>query len=68
MVNKNEDIDLFSDYLKCSHCRDSSIIKRVKDKKINIVQLDRKTLNELMDMIYIIDKNNIKTEFKNDII
>ena len=39
----------------------------VKDeiiKKINIEQLDRKMLNELIDMIYIIDKNNIKIEFK----
>ena len=29
-------------------------------KEINIEQLDRKVLNELIDMIYIIDKNNIK--------
>lgn len=39
----------------------------VKDeiiKKINIKQLDRKVLNELIDMIYIIDKNSIKIEFK----
>ena len=36
-----------------------------KNKKINIEQLDRKMLNELIDMIYIIDKNNIKIEFKN---
>ena len=34
-------------------------------KKINIERLNRKTLNELVDMIYIIDKNNIKIEFKN---
>ena len=43
----------------------------VKDeliKKNNIKQLDRKILNELMDMIYITDKNNIKIELKNDII
>ena len=98
-VNKNDDIDLFSGYLKCSHCGSSLIIKKsknqiyyycgsyikdkscfkysinkkkleqmVKDeiiKKINIEQLDRKVLNELIDMIYIIDKNNIKIEFKN---
>ena len=30
-----------------------------------IEQLDRKTLNELIYMIYVIDKNNIKIEFKN---
>jgi len=36
-----------------------------KNKKINIEQLDRKMLNELIDMIYIIDKNNIKIEFEN---
>ena len=98
-VNKNDDIDLFSDYLKCSHCGSALIIKKsknqiyyycssyikdksclkysinkkkleqmVKDeiiKKINIEKLDRKVLNELIDMIYIIDKNNIKIEFKN---
>jgi len=98
-VNKNDDIDLFSGYLKCSHCGSRLIIKKsknqiyyycssyikdksclkysinkkkleqkVKDeiiKKINIEQLDRKVLNELIDMIYIIDKNNIKIEFKN---
>lgn len=98
-VNKNDDIDLFSGYLKCSHCGSSLIIKKsknqiyyycssyikdksclkysinkkkleqmVKDKiikNVNIEQLDRKTLNELIDMIYIIDKDNIKIEFKN---
>ena len=40
----------------------------VKDKiikNVNIEQLDRKTLNELIDMIYIIDKDNIKIELKN---
>ena len=40
----------------------------VKDeiiKKISIEQLDRKILNELINMIYVIDKNNIKIEFKN---
>lgn len=97
-VNKNDDIDLFSGYLKCSHCGSNLIIKKsknqiyyycssyikyksclkysinkkkleqiVKDEiinKINIKQLDRKTLNELIDMIYILDKNNIKIEFK----
>ena len=97
-VNKNDDIDLFSDYLKCSHCGSALIIKKSKNqiyyycssyikdksclkysinkkkleqmvndeiiKKINIEKLDRKVLNELIDMIYIIDKNNIKIEFK----
>ena len=90
-VKKNDDIDLFSGYLKCSHCGSNLIIKKsknqiyyycssyikdksclkysinkkkleqiVKDeiiKNFNIEQLDRKTLNELIDMIYIIDKN-----------
>ena len=98
-VNKNDDIDLFSGYLKCSHCGSGLIIKKSKNqiyyycssyikdksclkysinkkkleqmvndeiiKKINIEQLDRKILNELIDMIYIIDRNNIKIEFKN---
>ena len=98
-VNKNDNIDLFSGYLKCSHCGSSLIIKKsknqiyyycgsyikdksclkysinkkkleqmVKDELIknsDIEQLDRKILNELVDMIYIIDKNNIKIEFKN---
>lgn len=99
-LNKNDDIDLFSGYLKCSHCGSGLVIKKsknqiyyycssyikdksclkysinkkkleqiVKDeiiKKINIEQIDRKTLNELIEMIYVIDKNNIKIEFKND--
>ena len=98
-ANKNNEIDLFSGYLKCSHCgkhlvvrksknqiyyycssylKDKSCLKYsinkmkleqiVKDeinKRFNIEQLDRKTLNELIDMIYVIDKNNIKIEFKN---
>ena len=98
-VNKNDDIDLFSGYLKCSHCESGLVIKKsknqiyyycssyikdksclkysinkkkleqmVKDeiiKKINIEQLDRKTLNELIDMIYVMDKNNIEIKYKN---
>lgn len=98
-ANKDNEIDLFSGYLKCSHCGNPLIIRKsknqvyyycssyikdksclkysinkkrleqmVKDeiiKKTNIEQLDRKTLNELIDMIYVIDKNNIKIEFKN---
>ncbi len=98
-VNKNDDIDLFSGYLKCSHCgsnltikksknqiyyycgsyiKDKSCLKysinkknleqKVKDeimKNYDIEQLDRKTLNELIDMIYVIDKNNIKIGLKN---
>ena len=97
-ANKNNEIDLFSGYLKCSHCgnhliiiksknqvyyycssylKDKSCLKYsinkkrleqiVKDeiiKKFNIEQLDRKTLNELIDMIYVIDKNNIKIKYK----
>lgn len=42
--------------------------KMVKDeiiKKISIEQLDRKILNEIIYMIYILDKDNIKIEFKN---
>ena len=34
-------------------------------KNYDIEQLDRKTLNELIDMIYVIDKNNIKIGLKN---
>lgn len=97
-VNKNDEIDLFSGYLKCSHCNNHLIIKKgknqayyycssyIKDKScvkysinknkleqmirveiiknFGIEQLDRKTLNELIDMIYVVDKNNIKIEFK----
>lgn len=97
-VNKNNEIDLFAGYLKCSHCGSSLTIKKSKEqiyyycssyirdknclkysvnkkklqqlvkdeitKKYNIEELDRKLLNELIDMIYIIDKNNIKIEFK----
>ena len=58
---------MFSGYLKYS-INKKKLEQMVKDeiiKKINIEQLDRKVLNELIDMIYIIDKNNIKIEFKN---
>ena len=57
---------MFSGYLKYS-INKKKLEQMVKDeiiKKINIEQLDRKVLNELIDMIYIIDKNNIKIEFK----
>lgn len=98
-VNKNDDIDLFSGYLKCSHCGSNLTIKKIKNqiyyycgsyikdksclkysinkknleqkvkdeimKNYDIEQLDRKTLNELIDMIYVIDKNNIKIGLKN---
>ena len=40
----------------------------VKDeiiKNFDIEELNRKILNELIDMIYIIDKSNIKIVFKN---
>lgn len=97
-ANKDNEIDLFSGYLKCLHCGNHLIIRKsknqvyyycssylkdksclkysinkkrleqiVKDeiiKKFNIEQLDRKTLNELIDMIYVIDKNNIKIKYK----
>lgn len=97
-ANKDNEIDLFSGYLKCSHCGNHLIIRKSKNqvyyycssyikdkscekysinknklqqivedeiiKKFNIEQLDRKTLNELIDMIYVIDKNNIKIEYK----
>lgn len=37
-----------------------------KDKFDEVQQiLNRKTLNELIEMIYVIDKNNVKIEFKN---
>ncbi len=36
--------------------------------KFNTEQLDRKILNNLIDMVDVIDKNNIKIQFKNDII
>ncbi len=98
-VNKNNEIDLFAGYLKCSHCGSSLTIKKSKEKiyyycssyirnkkcikysinkkkleqmvkdeiikKYNIEVLNRKLVNELIDMIYIIDKNNIKIKFKN---
>ena len=34
-------------------------------KNFNIEELDRKILNELIDMIYVVDKDNKKIEFKN---
>lgn len=41
------------------------MIKDEITKKINIEQLDKKILNEIIYMIYIFDKYNIKIEFKN---
>lgn len=41
------------------------MVKNEIINKADIEQLDRKILNELVDMIYIGDKNNIKIEFKN---
>ena len=41
------------------------MVKNEIIKKINIEKLDRKLLHELIDMIYITDKSNIKIEFKN---
>lgn len=41
---------------------------KIKDeiiKKFDIEKLNRKILNELIVMIYVIDKNNIVIEFKN---
>ena len=88
-IYDNDDIDLFSGYLKCSHCskhlvvrksknqvyyycssyiKDKSCIKYIINKKklkqmvknkisktlaINIEELNRKLLNELVNMIYI---------------
>ena len=97
--NKNNEIDLFSGYLKCSHCGNHLVIRKskkqvyyycssyIKDKRclkysinkkkleqmvkdeiiknFDIEELNRKILNELIDMIYIIDKSNIKIVFKN---
>ena len=71
--SKNQIYYYCSYYIKDKSCLKYSINKKkleqvVKDeitKKINIERLNRKTLNELVDMIYIIDKNNIKIEFKN---
>ena len=36
-----------------------------KTLAINIEELNRKLLNELINMIYIYDKNTVKIEFKN---
>ena len=71
--SKNQIYYYCSSYIKDKSCFKYSINKKkleqmVKDeiiKKINIEQLDRKVLNELIDMIYITNKNNIKIEFKN---
>lgn len=70
--SKNQVYYYCSSYLKDKSCLKYSINKKkleqtVKDeinKRFNIEQLDRKTLKELIDMIYVIDKNNIKIEYK----
>ncbi|MGN1323064.1 MAG: hypothetical protein ACI4VT_03585 [Bacilli bacterium] len=71
--SKNQIYYYCGSYIKDKSCLKYFINKKkleqmVKDeiiKKISIEQLDRKILNELIDLIYIIDKNNIKIEFKN---
>ncbi len=97
-VNKSNELDLFSGYLKCAHCGKHLIIRKsknqiyyycssyIKDKsclkysinqkkleqlvreemntKFNTEQLDRKILNNLIDMVDVINKNNIKIQFK----
>ena len=100
-INKNNELDLFSGYLKCFHCGEHLIIRKSKkqvyyycssyiknkscakysiNKKklgelvieqlnnvlsINLEKLDRKVLNEYINMIYVIDKYNVKIELKN---
>ena len=99
-VNKNNEIDLFSGYLKCFHCGEHLIIRKSKNqvyyycssyiknkscvkysinkKKLGelvieelnkslflqLDNLDRKVLSKYINMIYVIDKDNIKIEFK----
>lgn len=71
--SKNQIYYYCGSYIKDKSCFKYSINKKkleqmVKDeiiKNFNVEQLDRKTLNELVDMIYISDKDNIKIEFKN---
>ena len=72
-VKNEHNLGILSNLLKDKSCLKYSINKKnleqkVKDeimKNYDIEQLDRKTLNELIDMIYIIDKNNIKIGLKN---
>ena len=99
-VNKNNEIDLFSGYLKCFYCGEHLIIRKSKNQvyyycgsyiknksclkysinkkkleelvinelknlsSINVEKIDRKALSKNINMIYVIDKNNIKIEFK----
>ena len=101
-VNKNNELDLFSGYLKCFHCGEHLIIRKSKNQvyyycssyiknkscikysinkmkleqlvivelnnllSIKLEKLDRKILNKYINMIYIIDKDNIKIELKNN--
>ena len=70
--SKNQIYYYCSSYIKDKNCIKYSINKKkleqmAKDeiiKTISIEQLDRKILNELIDMIYITDKNNLKIDFK----
>ena len=100
-INKNNELDLFSGYLKCFHCGEHLIIRKSKkqvyyycssyiknkscakysiNKKkleqlvidelnnflpIYLEKLDRKILSKYINMIYAIDKDNIKIKFKN---
>ena len=99
-VNKNNEIDLFSGYLKCFHCGEHLIIRKSKNQvyyycsfyiknksclkysintkkleklvieelnsflSLQLNSLNRELLNKHINMIYVIDKNNIKIIFK----
>lgn len=100
-VNKNNEIDLFSGYLKCFYCGEHLIIRKSKNQvyyycssyiknksclkysinkkkleelvinelknlsSINVEKIDRKALSKNINMIYVVDKDNLKIEFKN---
>ena len=75
-VNKNNEIDLFSGYLKCFHCGEHLIIRKSKNqvyyycssyiKNKSCVKYSIK-LNKFIKMIYVIDNGNIKIELNNKI-
>ena len=100
-VNKNNEIDLFSGYLKCFHCGEHLIIRKSKNQvyyycssyiknksclkysinkkkleklviekfnnslSLEFDNLNREILNKNIDMIYVVDKDNIKVQFTN---
>ena len=62
-VNKNDDIDLFSGYLKCSHCGSSLTIKKSK----NQIYYCHSYIKDKSCLRYSINKKKLEQKVKDEI-